>query len=176
MPHYLFIIFLVLFTNRGYTQEQGLISANHKHSPALVLVTLSPTCPMCQYYGPRLAYYDSLLRRNNMELRLIFPKNQQRKAVQQYLSDFHVKTLCVPRNQSHPYIDNYHFTTTPECVFVDNKGDVLYRGKIDNRYENIGEKRAFATEYYLRDAILAFVGGREISIKETQAVGCIISK
>jgi peroxiredoxin len=61
-------------------------------------------------------------------------------------------------------------TRTPEAFLFDAKGKLVYHGTIDDN----AEKPADVTEHYLRDALEALVGGKDIPIKETKALGCSI--
>ncbi|MEY4094575.1 MAG: hypothetical protein RLZZ53_1774 [Acidobacteriota bacterium] len=65
-------------------------------------------------------------------------------------------------------------TVTPE-VAVMNGSAVLYRGRIDDRYVEFGRERARPTTHDLADALTSAIAGKPIAIRETRAVGCIIS-
>jgi thiol-disulfide isomerase/thioredoxin len=65
-------------------------------------------------------------------------------------------------------------TITPEVAVM--KGDrLLYRGRIDNRYVELGTERPRPTTHDLEDAIAAVIAGKPVAMKSTQAVGCILS-
>jgi hypothetical protein len=50
---------------------------------------------------------------------------------------------------------------------------VLYRGRIDNLYADLNQRRAEATEHDLRDALDAIVDGRPIK-SQPPPIGCAI--
>ena len=65
-------------------------------------------------------------------------------------------------------------TITPEvAVFVPN-GRRLYRGRIDDRYPALGQRRAQLTSQDLREGLNAVLAGRTPAKSTTQAVGCVI--
>ncbi|MEL6988150.1 MAG: hypothetical protein AAGK97_09995, partial [Bacteroidota bacterium] len=67
-------------------------------------------------------------------------------------------------------------TVTPEVVVYNETTDeVLYKGRIDNTYFKIGKQRSVTTEHELKDALTSIKEGKEILIKETEAVGCFIN-
>ena len=68
----------------------------------------------------------------------------------------------------------YGATTTPEAVFIDKNGKLLYKGAIDNWAISLGKKRLEATAHYLRDAVENHLSGNVIDPKETKPVGCFI--
>ena len=53
-------------------------------------------------------------------------------------------------------------------------GDVLYRGRIDNLYAALGQKRPRATTRDLREALDAILAGQPVPHATNQAVGCLI--
>ena len=65
-------------------------------------------------------------------------------------------------------------TVTPEAVVVAD-ARVAYRGRIDNRYVELGRERPAATERDLFDALSAIVAGKPAPHKATPAVGCFIA-
>jgi len=59
-------------------------------------------------------------------------------------------------------------------VVLGKHGEILYRGRIDNRYAALGTKRLVATEHDLRDALDDITADRPVKLKKTTAVGCSI--
>ena len=53
-------------------------------------------------------------------------------------------------------------------------GEVEYRGRIDNRYEQLGRERRVVTVRDLRDALDAVLTGRPVARPATEPVGCFI--
>lgn len=65
-------------------------------------------------------------------------------------------------------------TVKPEAVVLSPTGDVLYRGRIDDRYIALGKKRAEPTTHDLRAALDAVLAGKPVPNPRTQAIGCDI--
>jgi len=57
---------------------------------------------------------------------------------------------------------------TPEAFLFDANGKLVYHGAVDDNVES-AEK---VTKTYLKDALDSVVAGKEVSVKETKAVGC----
>ena len=89
-----------------------------------------------------------------------------------YKLDFELK-----RDEGQKMVKNFSATTNSQ-IFVVRKStqQILYKGKMDNGFENIGKKRQVITEHYLRDALESILQKKEIVVKETQPVGCFIIK
>ena len=66
-------------------------------------------------------------------------------------------------------------TVTPQAVVIDASGTVRYRGRIDNRYVDVGKLRRVVTERDLKDALDAVIAGRPVAPAETTPVGCFIA-
>jgi peroxiredoxin len=74
----------------------------------------------------------------------------------------------------HRLVKQVGATVTPQAIVVAKDGQVLYRGRIDNRYSAVGKKSEVATQHDLRDALDAIAAGRPPKQKETKAFGCVI--
>ena len=78
------------------------------------------------------------------------------------------------------YDNNYNLVNdlkasiTPEVYLIDENNKVQYQGLIDNWLGELGRKRQFVSEYYLKDAIESLINGEEVRIKKTKAIGCFI--
>jgi hypothetical protein len=62
---------------------------------------------------------------------------------------------------------------TPE-VAVYSRGQLVYRGRIDDRYVAFGTARQFASEHDLENVLDAIASGRELKPRTTRAIGCFI--
>jgi hypothetical protein len=74
----------------------------------------------------------------------------------------------------HRLVQRLKATVTPEAVVVGKKGELLYRGRIDDGYVALGKKRAAVTEHDLDAALEAIAAGKPVKKTETKAVGCLI--
>jgi len=52
---------------------------------------------------------------------------------------------------------------------------LVYHGRIDNWYEDLGRARSLATTHELDDAVTAALEGRAMVPEHADAVGCYIS-
>ena len=65
-------------------------------------------------------------------------------------------------------------TVTPE-VAVMVGGHMVYRGRIDDRYVELGKERPQPTQRDLESTLDALIAGKRVAQRETRAVGCILS-
>ncbi|MBX6313866.1 MAG: redoxin domain-containing protein [Isosphaeraceae bacterium] len=61
---------------------------------------------------------------------------------------------------------------TPEAVVLDDRGQVRYRGRIDDQFARRGVKTTHPETHELRDAIAAILDGRDCPCEGPEAVGC----
>jgi hypothetical protein len=65
-------------------------------------------------------------------------------------------------------------TVSPE-VAVMRGSQLLYRGRVDDRYIELGKERPNPTRHDLEAALDLITTGRPVAVRQTQAVGCILA-
>ncbi len=65
-------------------------------------------------------------------------------------------------------------TVKPEAAVLSPKGELVYRGRIDDIYADFGKKRARPTSRELKDALDAVLAEKPVAVARTKAVGCYI--
>jgi hypothetical protein len=78
------------------------------------------------------------------------------------------------RDPAHALVKFTKATITPEAAVVAG-GRVVYRGRIDDRYVDLGVERPSPTVHDLADALAAVLAGKPVPHATTQAVGCFIA-
>ena len=147
-----------------------------------VTVFLYENCPIAQYMcGPLRDAYRYFCDTLNQE---IFFRGFSPNAFStpESLSDFIIK-YDIPfnvygdydhtNNEPGPYTQIYLPIVTPE-VFIEFNGNLVYRGMIDNSYEELGQWSP-PTENFLHDILMQLISGQEFVYSETEAIGCLIN-
>lgn len=140
----------------------------------LVLVFINTQCPIANSYHPTLrrlyeefaeARFDFVLVHADADLKLEEARKHQ--------SEFEIVWPIVldPGNKIARCVSA---RVTPEVFVLDPKGQVLYRGRIDDRHESFGRKRPEASTHDLQTALKAILQGKPVPTPETKAVGCVI--
>jgi hypothetical protein len=65
-------------------------------------------------------------------------------------------------------------TLTPTAVILSPAGELLYRGRIDNRYLDFGKYRDAGVKPDLRLALDAVVAGNPVAEPFTNPIGCAL--
>lgn len=145
-----------------------------QHRTAVVLLFISVDCPISNRYAPTI----------NQLVKEYGPANAAFYAIQ---SDPDV-TPAAARTHAEDYgfqfpvlldagqtlAGHYGVSVTPTAVVVSGKGDLLYRGRIDDRAVDFGQWRNFARKQDLRDAIANVVAGKTAARPFPDAVGCFL--
>jgi hypothetical protein len=67
-------------------------------------------------------------------------------------------------------------TVTPEAILMDENGQVVYRGAIDDWVVELGKKKLKATNEYLRQAVFQYLHQQPVAIKRVVPKGCLINE
>lgn len=140
---------------------------------ALVLLFVRADCPISNRYAPEIQRLQKVYGARGVDFRLVYPeRGLSAAAMGQHLRDYGYTIPAVADRDRH-YVDKARVRTTPEAaVFV--RGQLVYRGRIDDRYVDFGKARPAPAQRDL-DAVLArIVNGETVAFHETRAIGCAI--
>jgi len=185
--HYLLLLIaplLLAFSTNGLEGIFGLKLKNLENEPfalaqlkrnkASVIVFLLPDCPACESYSKTLSDLQKKFTDANINFYGVFPGNYNTVSeMQEYQKTYKINfpLLQDPKNL---LVKAFHAGIVPSAFVVDNIGNILYKGRIDDWMYALGKKRAVITKHDLRDALVAIQENKVILVKETKAIGCII--
>lgn len=139
----------------------------------VVAVFLDTTCPIANRYAPRLNELHRAAREAGFEFYGVIsdPAVTPRAARahgEQYGLEFPVLF-----DASGELAARLQPTHVPEAFLVDAEDRLVYRGRIDDRFEAVGRLRQKVTSHDLLAAIEAVAGGSEPETARTEPVGCV---
>jgi hypothetical protein len=141
---------------------------------ATVLLFISTDCPIANGMAPAVArLHEEFAKQDVAFYRVYADAMLTDEAIAQHGKDFSLPMPAV-RDGDLKLVQLTGATITPEAVVFDREGKRRYRGRINNRYEDLGKYRQKATQHDLRDALDALLAGREVKDPETKAVGCFL--
>jgi hypothetical protein len=76
------------------------------------------------------------------------------------------------RDYSHQIARQLKATVTPEFYILNNEGEILYQGMMDDRIERLGSYKQQWKNNYLEQAILSISNNQELKIRKTTPIGC----
>lgn len=152
--------------------EQGVVSDSTLL--ARLWIFTSVDCPIANSYSPEInRLYDDYHHRG-VEILLVYPDPAlSEQDVKTHRADYQLQPPALLDPQHHK-VRRTGASITPEAVLLTASGELVYRGKIDNRYAGIGKRRAAATEHYVRDLLDQILAGQHPAYQETEAIGCRI--
>jgi thiol-disulfide isomerase/thioredoxin len=148
-----------------------LKAANGK---VVVLVFVRTDCPVSNRYAPTIQRL-SAARTGKAAFWLVYPdKSESAEAIRKHELEYGYKIPAL-RDPQHVLVKQSQVQITPEVAVFDADRKLIYHGRIDNLYEDVGRARSAATTHELEDAISAALGGHRPAVDATPAVGCYIS-
>ena len=143
-------------------------------SAATVLLFTTADCPISNRYAPEIQRLES---RFGQQVRfvLVFPVPTDTAAiVRRHVQKFAYSSEAV-RDTAQELVKRTGVTISPEVAVFDAKAQLVYRGRIDDRFVELGVERPHPTVRNLERALEAVTTGRTVAVRETQAVGCILA-
>jgi thiol-disulfide isomerase/thioredoxin len=172
---------LVVCSACTWGQQTGVDLDGHTVDPlgpesgkVVVLIFLRRDCPVSSRYAPSL---QRIAKRyaDRAKFWLVYPDKSEnaqdiRNSVEEY--GYHLPVL---RDPEHALVKLSHVQITPEVAVFDRDRHLVYDGRIDDWYIDLGRARPAPTTHELEDAIRAASAGESMARNEVRGVGCYIS-
>jgi thiol-disulfide isomerase/thioredoxin len=140
----------------------------------VVLVFVRTDCPVSNRYAPTIQKLSEE-HAAKAAFWLIYPsKAESAEVIQKHEREYGYKIPAL-RDPQHVLVKASQVEITPEVAVFGTDRRLVYHGRIDNLYEDIGRRRSVATTHELEDAISAALGGKSLDAGATHGVGCYIS-
>jgi hypothetical protein len=141
----------------------------------VVLTFVRTDCPISNRYAPTIRDLGRKFSPRGASFYLVYPNpdalpQEIRQHVEEY--DWRITPL---RDPHHALVDRARATITPEAAVFDRSGQLVYHGRIDDRYVDFGKTRPAPTTHDLEDAIAAALADEPVWVPATKAVGCFIA-
>jgi hypothetical protein len=138
-----------------------------------VYVFTTTDCPIANRYAPEIQRLAAKFG-SQATFVLVYPVAADTDAkILEHKTKFGLSIESI-RDRDLQLVKQTRVTVTPE-VAVMRGSTLLYRGRIDDRYVAFGVDRPAPTRRDLEEALTAAIAGRPITVRETRAIGCIIS-
>jgi hypothetical protein len=143
---------------------------------AIVFLFTSTDCPISNRYAPEVRRIAETFASKGVVVRLVYPNpSEDTPAIREHMSAFsYAGVVEAVRDPDHALVKYVGATVTPEAA-VYAGGRIVYRGRIDDRYVDLGVERPKATRRDLAEAIADVMAGKAVAQPSTRAVGCFIA-
>ena len=151
----------------------GLAPAPAQSGKPLVLLFVRTDCPISNRYAPELERIYEKYSVEGIDFQSVYPElGLSSQDLDHHRTDYGLKIPASLDPDRH-YVNLAKATVTPEAaVFVEGK--LVYRGRIDNWYIDIGKSLPKPTEHSLDDVLRLISQGKVPAFRETRPVGCVI--
>ncbi len=140
-----------------------------------VFVFVRTDCPIANRYAPELRRLHEAFASRNVAFWLVYPDPQETPAaIRAHLAEY-AHPGRVLRDPGHRLVEGTGVTVTPEVAVFRGRDRMIYRGRIDDRYGDLGRARPAAATHDLEQALAAALAGKPAPQRTTRAVGCFIS-
>jgi hypothetical protein len=142
---------------------------------AIVYIFTSVDCPISNRYAPEIRRLVETFAPQGVAFRLVYPSRvEEAPAIREHMAAFGHDGLEAFKDPASALVKFTGATITPEAAVIVG-GRLVYRGRIDDRYVDLGTERPAATTHDLAEALTAVLAGRPVPHPTTQAVGCFIA-
>jgi peroxiredoxin len=142
---------------------------------ALVVVFIGTECPVNNaYMRPLKEMQEEFARQDVRFVAINSNPHDSADAVVEHARQ-HRLPFPVLRDLDHLAADALDVERTPEAFLLDAKGEVHYRGRIDDQF-GVGFQRPKPTRRDLGIALQELIDGKPVSVARTQATGCRIGR
>ena len=139
---------------------------------AVVFVLLANECPISNRAIPELRRLHAAFTPQGIAFWFVHPNaDETDAAVRQHALEYELPGTPL-RDPGLKFARAVGAQVTPTAVVLSPRGEVLYRGRIDDRYAALGQSRPEPTTHDLERALESVLAGRSPEPAETRAVGC----
>lgn len=141
---------------------------------ANVMFFVTNDCPIANALAPEIQAIVGEHQKSPLRFLLVHVDPDISKAVaSKHADDFQLR-LPILLDHQHRLVRRLGITITPEVAVWSKDGGLLYRGRINDLFADLGQKRRAPTSHDLRDALEAVLTHGKLVNRRTQAIGCDI--
>jgi len=142
---------------------------------ATVFVFITSDCPIANRYAPEIQRLTAIFTPQGVRFWLVYANPHEPVAsIRNHLRQFQYAIPAL-RDPEHALVRFTKVTVSPEAAVVDQGGSLMYHGRLDDRWVNLGRDRPSPTRADLAEALRATLDGKPVAQTGPPAVGCILS-
>src|SRR5205814_9248690 len=123
-------------------------------------------------YAPEIQRLTAIFASQGVRVRLVYANpHEPVGSIRNHLRQFQYAIPAL-RDPEHALVRFTKVTVSPEAAVVDQGGVLLYHGRIDDRWVNIGRDRPSPTRADLAEALRAILDGKPVAQPVTPPLGC----
>ncbi len=141
---------------------------------AVALIFVLPDCPIANSYAAEYSRLSTEFSSRGIPLVVVYVDPGLSTVRMHEHAREYLLSCPVLLDPQQVWVNRAGATKTPEAAVFGLDGKLLYRGRIDDRYVEVGKSRAAATSHDLRNAIESILADKPVAQRFTKAIGCHI--
>jgi len=139
-----------------------------------VLFFVASDCPIANKFAPEIERICDEYGPRGVGFHLVYADgDEDAETIRAHITDYGF-TAPALLDFEHRLVEHAGATVTPEAALFSSEGELLYRGRIDDRFVDFGKERENPTQRDLRAALDAVLAGERPVNDRTEAIGCFI--
>jgi hypothetical protein len=144
------------------------------NAKALVFLFLNVDCPISNRYAPEVRRLRDKFAAQPVAWRLVYPgADATAESIRKHVREFDLPGDAL-RDPQLRFAKAARVQVTPEAAVFLPDGRLVYHGRIDDQFVDLGVKRPAPTRRDLQEVLDEILAGKPVSHPETRAVGCLI--
>jgi len=141
-----------------------------------IVFFVATDCPISNAYAPEIQRVCKAYDAKGVRCTLSYEdEHVDAAAVRKHMDAFGYRGTAATIDTSRALAKKAGASITPQATLVDARGQVRYRGRIDNFYAALGKPRQQVTSHDLIDALDAVLAGKPVTQARTEPIGCFIT-
>jgi hypothetical protein len=138
-----------------------------------VLLFVSTSCPISNRYAPEIVRIAARFAPRAVAFHLVYADTHEADAEVRTHALEHAFTIPVLRDPKRRLVAAAKATATPEAAVFRGR-ELVYHGRIDDRWIDLGRDRPVPTSHDLELTLDAVLDGKPIAVHETPVIGCAL--
>jgi hypothetical protein len=141
---------------------------------ATVLMFVAVDCPISNRLMPQIRRIHEQFTNANVKFWMVYPDpSTDSDLARKHLREYECEIPAL-HDRNHTLTKLARARVTPEAAVFDAQRRLVYHGRINNQFVDLGKARPDATEHDLMNALNALLAGKPITNSVTKAIGCHI--
>ncbi|MDA9319954.1 thioredoxin fold domain-containing protein [bacterium] len=137
-----------------------------------VIMFIAPDCPLCMTLSTPFSELPE--KYTDIQFLAIYSgKHYEPMEINMFATETKLKPHIF-RDYDYEVAHQLGASVTPEFFLIDSSATILYQGAMDDRILELGSYKQQWDKHYLVDAIEATLAEKEVILKKTEPIGCIL--
>jgi peroxiredoxin/mono/diheme cytochrome c family protein len=153
--------------------------ADAKDSKLVVVAFLGVECPLSKLYAPKLVKLAKEYEGQGVTFIGVNPNRQDSVTEMGHFANEHQLNFPLLKDLNNKLADAMGAARVPQVFVLDEQRKIRYVGRVDDQYgfdTGSGYAKPNVSRHDLSTAIDELLAGNDVSVPETQAIGCLIGR